>query len=190
MAVIKDTVALIDALGVKDLVELGTSLMQQGVDERKSLVEVPEVYAADYRLKLDDAKRWLEEDGLKVEAVVVQPDIAFKDCSDLEVVATNYTSKQKVKPGTRIVLKYVTSEVIDASRKLFEESEKKKVEEQAEKAKKKAEQNAKIKQNLGNAAAKIQHGADKAATNTKKGVTKIFSSVTKKESPKDSAADE
>ena len=54
----------------------------------------------------------------------------------MEVIGTNFKLKQKVKPGTRIILKYVTAEVVEASRKLFEESEKLKAEKEQEKAEK------------------------------------------------------
>jgi 2',3'-cyclic-nucleotide 2'-phosphodiesterase (5'-nucleotidase family) len=156
--IIKEITKLVDTLGVKDIVQLGTSLAQQGVDARGSLVEVPEMYVSDYRLKLEDATRWLEEDGLKVEAVIVQPAIEFKDCSDLEVVASNYKLKQKVKPGTRIILSYVNSEVIEASRKLFEESERQKAEDEQMKADKKAEQAMKNKQNIDKTVTAVQNG--------------------------------
>lgn len=203
--VIKETAGLVDVLGVKDIVQLGVSLTQQGIDagakayagkaeERKALVEIAEIYASDYRLKLEDAKRWLEEDGLRVEAVVVQPDIAYKDCSDLEVVATNYQLKQKVKPGTRIILKYVTSEVIEACQKLYDESErqkaeveKQKAEKQAEKAKEKAEQDAKNKQKLDEAVANVRSGFNHAVSSTQKGIEGVFSNFKKKENAKNNS---
>lgn len=183
----KGVLALAEAVGVKDLVQLGVSLTQQGVDagtkayaikaeQRKALVEMPEIYSSDYRLKLEDAKRWLEEDGLKPEAIIVQPDIAYKDCSDLEVVASNYKLKQKVKPGTRIILRYVTSEVIEASQKLFEESERQK----AEVKQKKAEQTIKNKQNVDKAVANVQQGFNDAVANTQKGIEGLILNLPKK----------
>ena len=187
--ILKDAADLVsDALGVKDLVQLGVYLTQQGIDagskaytkraeERSALVEVPELYSNDYRLKLDDARRWLEEDGLKVEAVVVQPDIAFKDCSDFEVVATNYELKQKVKPGTRIIVKYVTSEVIEASQRLYDEIESQKIEDNQ----RKAEQAAKKKENFDKTVTNVQHGISGVVTNAQKGIKGIFSNLPTKE---------
>lgn len=174
--------ALVKAGGVMALVELGTSLAQQGIDagikahnrkseEKETLVKIPEMYSSDFRLKLEDATRWLEEVGLKAVAVVVQPNIAYKDCSDLEVVATNYKLKQKVRPGTHVILKYVTSEVIEASQKLFDESERQK----AEKAKQKSERNAINKQKLDETVANVQHGFNDVLTNTQKGIEGLFS---------------
>ena len=195
--IIKEISDLVDALGVKDIVQLGTSLTQKGVDaktnayiekleERKILVEVPELYSSNYRLKIDDAKRWLEEDGLKAEVVVVHPNIEYKNCFDLEVVATNYKLGEKVKPGTRIILKYVTSEVIKASQKLFDEyerqkaaTEQKKIENQEEKTEKKVEQNARNKQRLDETMANVQKKFNSVANNTKKGIAGISSKLKK-----------
>ena len=194
--ILKETTNLVDSLGVKDLIQLGTKLTQQSIDagvkvyakkteEKDSLIEIPEIYTSDYRLKLDDAKRWLEEDGLKVEGVVVQPDIAFKDCSDFEVIATNYKLGKKVKSGTRIILKYVTSEVIETSKKLFEDSEKKKLEAEREKAEKRKELAEATKQKSKEVITNIQHGFGGFVTNRKKDVGGIISNLTKKEKPND-----
>ncbi|MCL2547252.1 MAG: hypothetical protein FWE06_08720 [Oscillospiraceae bacterium] len=136
---------LIGAAGINDIVKLGLDLTAKKVEERSTRIEVAEVYSSDYRLKLQDAKRWLEEDGLRVEPVVPQPDIAYKDCSEYEVVATNFKLKQKVAPGTRVILRYVTAEVIEASQKLFDEMENQKAGKSTEMTE---ERTGRIKQNL------------------------------------------
>lgn len=170
----KGALALSEALGVKDLVQLGSYLATKGVDagvktieDRKSLVSISDIHSEDYQLKLDDAKRWLEEDGLRVETVVVHPNPIFKDCSDMEVVGTNYKQKQRLKPGTRVILKCVTDDVIEASKKLFEEAERKKAADEQKKAEKKAEQAQqreeqiiKAKEKFGDAAAAVQKSAE------------------------------
>ena len=198
---IKAVTGLMETVGVKDLVQLGVSMTHKGVDagaravakkseERSSMVEVAEVYSSDYRLKLDDAKRWLEEDGLRAEAVVVKPDVAYKDCSEFEVVATNYELGKKVKPGTRIILRYVTSDVIAASQELFNKSEYEKAEieqirakTQIEKAEKKAEQSAKTKQKLDETLTNVQHGLGGVVSSAQKGMKGLLSNIPKK-SPK------
>ena len=174
-------------IGVKDLIQLGASLTQQGInvgtkvyvkkaEENKALVEIPEIYSSDFRLKLKDAMDWLKEDGLNAAPVIVQPNIKFKDCSDLEIVGTNYKLGKKVKPGTRIILKYVTTDVIEDSRKLFDESERQK----AEAKQKKAEQSAKNKQKLEQTVANAQQGLNDAVTNTKENIEGVLSNFTKK----------
>jgi len=184
---IKAVAGLIDSVGVKDLVQLGVNMTQRGVDagakaytkkaeERDSLVEVPELISSDYHLKLDDAIRWLEEDGFRTEAVVVKPDVSYKDCEDLEVVATNYELKKKLKHGTRIILRYVTSDVIEASQKLFEESEKQKA-----KATQKKTKQAKInKKKREETVANVQKGVGNVLTNTQKGLKGVIDKIPKK----------
>lgn len=194
----KGVLTLVELVGVKDLVALGASLTQKGVDagvkahaekveEKKALIEVPAILSPEYRLILDDAKRWLEEDGLKAEAVVIKPDIAFKDCVAYEVVGTNFKLKQKVKPGTRIILKYVTDEVIEESQRLFKISEKekadeeqKKSEERAKKAEKRIENSEINKVKRDAVVANIKQGTNNAVDNAKKGVGDIVSKVKKK----------
>lgn len=179
--IIKDVTGLVNALGVKELVQLGTSLTQQGVEagakaiakkseERGSLVEVAEVYSDSYHVDVEDAKRWLEEDGLRAETVLALPDIAYKDCRESEVVASNFKLGEKVKPGTRIILIYVTAEVIGASRLLFEEFEKLK-----------EEKAAKSKQSRDKAKESVQKGFNSVVATTQKGIGGLLSKIPKKE---------
>jgi len=195
---IKAVTDLIETVGVNDSVKLGVSMTRRGVDagskavakkseERSTLVEVPEMYSSDYRLKLEDAKRWLEEDGFRPEAVVVQPNIIYKDCAEFEVVATNYKLGKKVKPGTRIILRYVTSEVIATSQEMFIESEKHKAETEREKAENQAVRAeiraghaVKNKQNLDKTVATVQHGLNDAIASTQKGVKGLLSNISRK----------
>ena len=191
MSIVGDAKDLVEELGVGDLIKLGLSLTESGIDagskiyakkmeERASLIKVAEVHSSDYRLSLEDAKRWLEEDGLKAEGVVVAPDIAYKDYSDMEVVATNFKLNQKVKPGTRIILKYVTKDVIEASRKMFDEAEKQRIATEkekaslnAEKVRKKAEQDVKNKQKLDEAMANAKDGLGDVVSNVAAGAVKM-----------------
>ena len=190
---LKAASGLIDSVGVKDLIQLGVNMTQRGIDagakayakkdeERELLVEVPEVISSDYHLKLDDAIRWLEEDGFRAEAVVVKPDVSYKDCEDLEVVATNYELKKKVKPGTRIILRYVTSDVIEASQELFEESEKQKAEAMQNKTKQ-----AKLnKEKREKTVANVQKGVGNVLTSTQKGIKNVVGKIPKKSKKNDS----
>jgi len=104
--------------------------------EKNALDEVPEIYSPNYHLKLKAAKRWLKKAGFKVEPIIAQPNVALADCLDLEVVDTNIKPGQKVNPGTRIVVVYVTTKVIEDSRKLFMESQRQKAEIEQKKAEK------------------------------------------------------
>lgn len=177
--------AMLEADAAKALVDIGASLLKRGaeagivninekIEDNKTLIEIPELYSKDFILTLEEATRWLEEDGLKVRSVVAKPDINYKDCKDTQVVDSNPKLKQKVKPGTRVILQYVTTEVIEDSKKLFNESEKLK----ADKADKKAAQAAKNKETL-----------NEAVANVKQSVENVISKISKKESTESKTID-
>ena len=155
-----------DHIGVTDLVKLGIAHLGAQL-EKTNLVEVPELYDEDYRVKLDEAKRWLEEDGLRVESVVVQPRAEYRDYTDMEVISTNYSMKDKVKPGTRIIVKYITTEVIEESQRLYDESEQIKLEEEQQLADKKAAKVEKRQQNRENTVSALKKSASNAVIGTK-----------------------
>ena len=189
-----DIAGVVNALGLKDLVQFYTSVANRGIDaganavssiveDRKALVEVAEVHSDDYLVTVDEARRWLEEDGLKVEPVVAKPNVTYKDCADSEVVATNFKLGEKVKPGTRIILRYVTSEVVEASQKLYEEAEREKVELEQQKAEKAAQS----KQAFNNKVKGVQQGIGGAAKKTQEGVKGIFSKIPKKKKSDDAS---
>lgn len=199
----KGVLAVIDAVGIKDLVQLGGTLTQQGIEagtkaranrmeEKKSLVKIPDISHQDYEVSLDDAKRWLEEDGFRVEAVSVKPNAKYRECTENEVVATNYRRNQKVKRGERIILQYVTAETIAASRRLFEESERIKHEKlqmkseikaqrKADQTRLKEEKSAVGKQKIDKVTGDVQQGLSDAVKNTQEGVKKIVSKVRRRE---------
>ena len=173
----KDVSDLVDSLGitggVSDLIKLGTSIVEASVEEKNSLVSVAEIYGSDYRLKLDDATRWLEEDGLKVEPVIVQPNIEYKDCSEFEVVATNFELGAKVSPGTRIIVKYVTSEVIEISQQMYSEAKQAELEIEQDKINRKEARATKNKETLDKTVSGFKSGFGKIVNATKEGVSKI-----------------
>ena len=188
-----------EMLGVSELAKLGEELARKGIEAHADKVEVPEIYGSDYRLTLDEAKRWIIEDGLNPEPVVAKPDIAYKDCQDMEVVATNFQLKQKVKPGTRIILRYVTAEIIEASKKLYDDLEKeradveqKKVDDLEELARKKAEQREKNKEKINTVAVGFQQGVNEAAGGIRDNLKKMtgrFAKNTASEIPESGEGD-
>jgi len=155
------------------------------IEKKQTLVEIPVLYSREGRSKLKDAKKWLKDDGLKVGTIVALPNIAFKDFSDLDVVASKPKPKEKVERGTRILLKYVTSEVIEASRKLFDESEKQKMEMEQQKTEKRAEQAKKRKQMFDKTVTNISDGFNDVVTTTKDGMKKIVPKLPKKKGSED-----
>ena len=137
--------------------------------EKESLVEVPKVDIKEVFITVDDAVKLFKEHDLKPSKQLVHPAIKYKDCTDGEVVRIG--SKQgKVKVGTYVSVKYVTSEVIEKSQKLYEESERKK----EEKIKLKADQAESKKKKL-----------QETSENVKQTIKEFVPKLTKKEVKKD-----
>lgn len=180
--------------GVKDGIDTTIKSHGRKAEEKQAMVEIPEVYSPDFRLTLEEATRWLEEDGLRARAVVAQPDIAFREYADRMVVRTYPRPKQKVKPGTRVVVKYVTAEVIKASQGLYEEREREKAEarqdkinSREEKARKRAGQRAEARQKLDNTVAGVKRGINDSAAKMQKSIGGL--SPKKRAKPADAAQD-
>jgi hypothetical protein len=105
------------------LVKIGADALSGKIEENKKLIEIPQVVFSEGYIKLDEAKREMEAAGLDFRELAARENAAYKDCSDFDIVGTNYKDRQKVPPGTRVVLYYVTAEVIEKSKRLFEGAE-------------------------------------------------------------------
>ena len=88
--------------------------------EPKDLVEVPTICSKEIRQSLADVTKTLEERGLKITPIAVVKDPKYKDCFDGEVVGSNQKSNQKIPRGSYVEVYYVTSDIIEASKLLFE----------------------------------------------------------------------
>lgn len=125
--------------------------------DNKAIVEkviVPELYAKGFPLTLDQANEKLTSEGFKMIAsklTVSDAKIKYKDCFDMQVVDSQPKSKTRTKPGVTVIVRYVTQEVIDESKKLCEETEHRKAEEKAQKISKRAEQKNQAKQMVSSA---------------------------------------
>jgi hypothetical protein len=152
---------------LKPVVDAAVEKGKEILEERKALVDIPELYSKGFPIKLDRAIEELEESNLKAEPIAVSVNDAnqkYKDCFDLQIVGSKPKAKQKVKPGTLVFLKYVTSEVIEKSQKLFDESEKRKAEEKRERVNKRAEQKEKYKKTVD----KMKHDVERVLINRNK----------------------
>ncbi len=106
-------------------------------EEKRQLVDVPELYSKGFPLTVDQASKLLNELGFKYEIIqlpLIAANTKYRNCFDHQVVETHPKAKQKVKPGSNILIKYITQEVIDESKRMFE-SESQQKEEQKTKAK-------------------------------------------------------
>lgn len=153
-------VELIDRIPKKE--ELGPS---------EELIFMPELCSKKFPLKLDEAKELLESRGLKalpIEVRLRDACVKYKDCFELQVVGSDRKPNSKLKPGDTVIVQYVTQEVIDESRQIFEEAEKQKAALKQERAVKRAEQMERAKAVAGDTAAKARAGVEKMIRRDKK----------------------
>lgn len=153
-------VELIDRIPKKE--ELGPS---------EELIFMPELCSKKFPLKLDEAKELLESRGLKALSIEVRlrdACVKYKDCFELQVVGSDRKPNSKLKPGDTVIVQYVTQEVINESRRIFEEAEQQKAALKQERAVKRAEQMERAKAVTGDTAAKVRAGVEKMIRRDKK----------------------
>lgn len=137
----------------------------------EELIFMPELCSKKFPLKLDEAKELLESRGLKalpIEVRLRDACVKYKDCFELQVVGSDRKPNSKLKPGDTVIVQYVTQEVIDESRRIFEEAEKQKAALKQERAVKRAEQMERAKAVAGDTAAKARAGVEKMIRRNKK----------------------
>lgn len=153
-------VELIDRIPKKE--ELGPS---------EELIFMPELCSKRFPLKLDEAKELLESRGLKALSIEVRlrdACVKYKDCFELQVVGSDRKPNSKLKLGDTVIVQYVTQEVINESRRIFEEAEQQKAALKQERAVKRAEQMERAKAVAGDTAAKARAGVEKMIRRDKK----------------------
>lgn len=137
----------------------------------EELIFMPELCSKKFPLKLDEAKELLESRGLKalpIEVRLRDACVKYKDCFELQVIGSDRKPNSKLKPGDTVIVQYVTQEVIDESRRIFEEAEKQKAALKQERAVKRAEQMERAKAVAGDTAAKARAGVEKMIRRDKK----------------------
>ena len=130
----------------------------------EELIFMPELCSKKFPLKLDEAKELLDSRGLKALPIEVRfrdACVKYKDCFELQVVGSDRKPNSKLKPGDTVIVQYVTQEVIDESRRIFEETEQQKAALKQERAIKRAEQVERAKAVAGDTAAKARAGVEK-----------------------------
>ena len=139
--------------------------------EDSNYIDMPNVLNKDFTLDLSKVTELLENYDLKVLSVEVPLNRAgakYKDCSEFQVVACDKKAKTKLKPGDTVIVQYVTQEVIDESRRIFEEAEQRKAALKRGRAVKRAEQMERAKVVAGDTAAKAKAGVEKMIRRGKK----------------------
>ena len=129
----------------------------------EELIFMSELCSKKFPLKLDEAKELLDSRGLKALPIEVRfrdACVKYKDCFELQVVGSDRKPNSKLKPGDTVIVQYVTQEVIDESRRIFEETEQQKAALKQERAIKRAEQVERAKAVAGDTAAKARAGVE------------------------------
>lgn len=155
------------AESVNSLSTLATPVVEHVIENRKSLITIPELYSEDFSLSLEQAKELLNHYGLTtmdVELSIKDAKSEYRNCFVSQVVDSRPAQKQNVKPGTMVVLRYVTSEVIEESQRLFEEYQNIKKEMENKKALKRLEQKEKTKKMLLETVSKAKSDVNKILT--------------------------
>lgn len=132
--------------------------------EDTNYIGMPNVLNKDFTLTLSKVTELLENYDLKVLPVEVplhRAGAKYKDCSEFQVVACDKKAKTKLKPGDTVIVQYVTREVIDESRRIFEETEQQKAALKQERAVKRAEQMDRAKGAVVDTAGKMRDGLGK-----------------------------
>lgn len=123
----------------------------------EELIFMPELCSKKFPLK-----------ALPIEVRLRDACVKYKDCFELQVVGSDRKPNSKLKPGDTVIVQYVTQEVIDESRRIFEEAEKQKAALKQERAVKRAEQMERAKAVAGDTAAKARAGVEKMIRRDKK----------------------
>jgi len=99
-----------------EVVELGAKIGTDIYEQQKSMVKIPDLKD----VHIDDAMRLLKEElNLVPTKAIANPNIAYADESDNEVMYSEPRFGSRVNPGTAIKVYYVTQEVIDKCKELL-----------------------------------------------------------------------
>lgn len=113
--IISGAVALAD--GVKAIKPVA-ELVDKKIDKRNELIELPEIPDRNTLMTVDMAEILVRDKGLSVFRHEIKPNRKYRNYVENEVVKMNRRSRQKVKPGTQIIVYYVTDRIIEESKKL------------------------------------------------------------------------
>lgn len=134
-------------------------------------VGMPNVLDKNFTLTLSKVTELLENYKLKVlpiELPLSKASSKYKDCFEFQVIACDKKARTKLKPGDTVIVQYITKEVIDESRRIFEKSELKKAALKQERAEKRTEQIERAKTAVIDTADKVWTGFGKMVRHNKK----------------------
>lgn len=92
-------------------------------------VLIPQLCDENFPVTLNQATKLLTDAGLKVMSIdltLADADPKYKDYRDTQITDSDWKYKQMAPVGTTVMIKYITQEVIDESRRLYDAEEKRK----------------------------------------------------------------
>lgn len=161
-------VKLIDRIPTKD---------NEEVEPSEELIFMPDLCSKKFPLNKDEAKELLENRGLKIlltEVRLREACAKYKDCFEFQVVGTDRKPNSKVKIGDTVIVQYVTQEVINESRLIFEKVEREKADAKQAKIERRAAQMEKIKTGTAKTMHKAAEAIGDGTVAVKDGVKKLI----------------
>lgn len=165
-AVTPIVVKLIDRIPPKDKIE-----------PSEELISMPDLCSKKFPLNTDEAKELMENLGLKILLTKVQlrdANVKYKDCFEFQVVDADKKPNTKLKVGDTVIVQYITQEVIDESRLIFEKTEREKADAKLAKIERRTAQMEKLKNGTADTMHKATEAIGEGAVAMKDGVRKLI----------------
>lgn len=134
--------------------------------EPDNTIKVPELGSKDFSIDVEQALTILSDSslkGVKSKLQIKDARVKYRDCYDGQVLYSNPKQGTPVKSGSTVYVKYITAEVINESKRIFEEQER----QRAEAKEKRTIRNQEIRDGIKANAVGLADGA-------KNGVKRIF----------------
>ncbi len=150
---------------VTPLVEKAIDNSQKNPREKEERdVIVPALYRKRFPIDLEQAEEILIGSGLKVSKSKLgmkEANQKYRDYEANQVIDSSPKQGTKVKTGTVVCLRYIPAEVIKESQRIFDESNRIKLEAKERKAIEKQERKERFKENVSNVADSVKDGFGK-----------------------------
>lgn len=164
--------AVVTPLVEKAIDNAGSHPKEKVNEKATEKVKVPELYHKGFPIDLEQAIKILEDCGLKAsksKLTLKEAKPQYKDCFGLQVIDSNPKQGSVVKVGSTVCLRYIPDEVVTESQRIFEETERSKIEVREKKAADKLERKERTRENVAGAVDKARQGVGKIFKRDSKG---------------------
>lgn len=177
----KNIAGIIGAIGaVGGLINAATPLVEKAIDNAQNKPEkidakvaIPELYRKGFPIDLAQAEELLTERGLKVSKSKLrmkEADPKYRDCEDTQIIDSSPKQGTKVKIGTTVCLRYITTDVIEESQKIFDNGIRIKQEAKEQKAAERQEKKERLKESVSETMDSAKSGLGKIFKKDRKAV--------------------